>query len=431
MTRTTLVALLALVPAFALAQGSTGPRPVPEGGPAVAAPPPDLPAAQRPSGPGDATRAPDAQAPVTEAVPPPDTYTIKPGDTLWDLSGRFLNNPWYWPKIWSYNPEISNPHWIYPGNVLKFYPGAEEAPTRVEPVGPGTPVAAATAEEQAEAEEDLADAPAKELEDFSRADFKLPATIEQTDAVAVAGPYKIGFVPQRNRFALHDTFVTPRELAESGAITAAFEEKAMLATFDRAYAKFDKPADVKVGETYVIYKTKRAVRHPSSETEIFGYQSQILGAAKVVALDDRAATLTIVSAFEPIERGALLGPWTQKFYRAVERRPNKKTVEGQIIGAQSDIVTQYGEHHMVFIDRGERDGVEEGNVFTVLRSGDQYARDLRRGTWDDALPIEAVGQLLVVDVKEHASTALVTRSLKELLLGDRIEMRPDQGSGGN
>ena len=194
----------------------------------------------------------------------------------------------------------------------------------------------------------------------------------------------------------------------------------MLATFDRAYAKFDKPADVKVGETYVIYKTKRAVRHPSSETEMFGYQSQILGAAKVVALDDRAATLTIVSAFEPIERGALLGPWTQKFYRAVERRPNKKTVEGQIIGAQSDIVTQYGEHHMVFIDRGERDGVEEGNVFTVLRSGDQYARDLRRGTWDDALPIEAVGQLLVVDVKEHASTALVTRSLKELLLGDRI-----------
>ena len=98
MTRTTLVALLALVPAFALAQGSTGPGPVPEGGPAVAAPPPDLPAAPRPSGPGDATRAPDAQAPVTEAVPPPDTYTIKPGDTLWDLSGRFLNNPWYWPK---------------------------------------------------------------------------------------------------------------------------------------------------------------------------------------------------------------------------------------------------------------------------------------------------------------------------------------------
>jgi hypothetical protein len=428
MTRTILVALLALAPALALAQGA--PRPVAEGGPAIAPPP-------RTAAPGDAAAAQElqAQAPVNEAVPPPDTYTIKPGDTLWDLSGRFLNNPWYWPKIWSYNPEISNPHWIYPGNILKFYPSQEEAPTRVEPVGPGTPIAAASAEESAaavEAEEELGE-PAKELEDFSRADLKAPAPVEQNDAVAVAGPYKIGFTPHRSRYALHDTFVTPRELAESGEITAAFEERAMLATLDRAYAKFEKPAEVKVGETYIVYKTKGAIHHPASkdQKEIFGYQSQIIGAAKVVAVEDKAATLIITQAMEPIERGALLGPWSQKFYRPVDRRPNKKAIAGQIIGTQYEVVTQYGEHHMVFLDRGEKDGVEEGNVFTVLRSGEQYAQDVRKATWDDSLPIEVVGQLLVVDVKEHASTALVTRSMKELLLGDRVEMRPEEGSGGN
>jgi hypothetical protein len=435
MIRTTLVTLLALVPAFALAQGVPPPaaRPSPDGGPAIASPPP----ASRDAGARDATAAPDAQAPANEAVPPPDTYTIKPGDTLWDLSGRFLNNPWYWPKIWSYNPEISNPHWIFPGNVLRFYPSAEEAPTRVEPVGPGTPIAAALeapGEETPAAAEDeeVAEPAVKELEDFSRADLKAPAPVEQSDSVAVAGPYKIGYVPQRSRYALHDTFVTPRELAESGAITAAFEEKAMLSTLDRAYARFENPTDVKVGETYIIYKTKGAVRHPASKgKEIFGYQSQIIGAAKVTAIEEKAATLTITQAIEPIERGALLGPWTQKFFRPVDRRPNKKAVEGQIIGTQYEVVTQYGEHHMVFIDRGERDGVEEGNVFTVLRSGEQYGKDVRKATWDDALPIEAVGQLLVVDVKEHASTALVTKSIKELLLGDRVEMRPEQGSGGN
>jgi hypothetical protein len=59
------------------------------------------------------------------SVPPPDTYTVRPGDTLWDLSGRFLNNPWYWPKVWSFNPEITNPHWIDPGNVLRFCPGSD------------------------------------------------------------------------------------------------------------------------------------------------------------------------------------------------------------------------------------------------------------------------------------------------------------------
>ena len=68
------------------------------------------------------------------AVPPPDTYTVRPGDTLWDLSGRFLNNPWYWPKIWSYNPDVANPHWIYPGNTLKFFPSGEEGAVEVVPV---------------------------------------------------------------------------------------------------------------------------------------------------------------------------------------------------------------------------------------------------------------------------------------------------------
>jgi hypothetical protein len=75
--------------------------------------------------------------------------------------------------------------------------------------------------------------------------------------------------------------------------------------------------------------------------------------------------------------------------------------------------------------------VEEGNVFTVLRSGDQYRRDPLAPTWDTELPVEPVGELIVVDVKERASAALVTRSLKELMIGDHVETRPEAGSGGN
>src|SRR5437868_5407958 len=64
--------------------------------------------------------------PDTDIKPVPGTpeeYTITKGDTLWDLSQKFLNNPWYWPKIWSLNPSIENPHWIYPGNKLRIVPG--------------------------------------------------------------------------------------------------------------------------------------------------------------------------------------------------------------------------------------------------------------------------------------------------------------------
>ena len=63
----------------------------------------------------------------------PETYVVRYGDTLWDLCAKFLNNPWYWPKIWSYNPGLDNPHWINPGTVLRFYPQTEESPAPVQP----------------------------------------------------------------------------------------------------------------------------------------------------------------------------------------------------------------------------------------------------------------------------------------------------------
>ncbi|HET9036384.1 MAG TPA: LysM peptidoglycan-binding domain-containing protein, partial [Myxococcaceae bacterium] len=77
------------------------------------------------------------QGEVQTAPPeaPSQIHTVEKGDTLWDLSSKYLGSPWYWPKVWSYNPQIANPHWIYPGNQVRFYPGnggAQETPTRAE-----------------------------------------------------------------------------------------------------------------------------------------------------------------------------------------------------------------------------------------------------------------------------------------------------------
>jgi LysM domain-containing protein len=417
------LAVLAVLPAAALAQVAA-PRavaPEPPAAGAPAAPPQD----EGPAAPleGSATATDAGRG----AVPPPDTYTIRPGDTLWDLSGRFLNNPWYWPKIWSYNPEITNPHWIYPGNVLKFYPAAEEGPARVEAV----PAPVATTEAPA-AEEEEGEA-VRELEDLSKANLKERATPQEREAVVVAGPYKIAYVPPKSKFARHDTFVTPRELAESGTLSAAFEEKLMLSSEDRAYARFQNAAEVKVGETYVLYRTERPIYHPITK-ELFGYQSVVLGSARVVAVDEKAATVIIRQAYDPIERGAMLGPWTEKFYRAVPRKPNRQDLLGRIIASEADNISIVGEHHVVFVDKGQADGVEEGNVFTVVRSGDLYGRNPYVAPWDERFPKENVGRLLVIDVKERASAALVTRSLRELVVGDRVEMQAESagqaGSGG-
>jgi hypothetical protein len=413
MTRTLILAL------FAVAQFAAGGR-------ALAQPaPPAAPGGGAPKAPAEKVE--EEEAPVVipaegsapaaaggqGAVPPPDTYTVRPGDTLWDLAGRFLNNPWYWPKVWSYNPEITNPHWIDPGQLLRFFPSAEEAPARVEPVDVAEP-------------EPEPEAP-KELEDFSKSELSGATDLLDEDAaVAVSGPYKIGYVPPRSTTARHETFVTKRELEESGELFGAFEDKLMLSTTDQTYARFKGGVEVKKGEAYVIYRTEREIRHPITH-EVFGYQTVVIGAGRVTAVDEKAVKLTITQTFEPIERGALLGPWSEKFVKQVARRANGAALTGAILGAQQEILTLLGEHHVVFIDKGKEDGVQEGNVFKVVRAGDPYGGPMARADWDDSLPKEDVGDLLVIDVKDHASTALVTKSIVELYVGDRIEMRPEGG----
>jgi hypothetical protein len=414
MTRTQILVLAALAPlafgARALAQEPSAPP----GGEAA-------PVAEEAAAPveGSAPAAADGQG----AVPPPDTYTVRPGDTLWDLSGRFLNNPWYWPKVWSYNPEITNPHWIDPGQLLRFFPSAEEAPTRVEPVEGVAPMAEAEPEPEVEAP--------RELEDFSKAELGGSSDLVDEDAaVAVSGPYKIGYVAPRSTTARHETFVTRQEIEESGELFGAFEDKLMLSTTDSTYARFKGSAEVKKGEAYVIYRTEREIVHPVTK-EVFGYQTVIVGAGRVTAVEEKAVKLTITQTFEPIERGAKLGPWSDKFVKQVSRRPNGSSINGVIVGAQQEILSLLGEHHVVFIDKGKNDGVQEGNLFKVVRAGDPYGGPMTTAPWDDSLPKEDVGELLVIDVKDHASTALVTRSLFELYLGDRIEMRAEAGAGAN
>jgi len=439
-------ALVSLLPVAALAQGPAGPidrarqagpalqkgasqreamaEPPPEG----AEPPPDEPgsavdltkAAEKlegtaPEG-GPGAAGPEA---APGAAQPPDTYTVKPGDTLWDLSGRFLNNPWYWPKVWSYNPEITNPHWIYPGNVVRFFPSAEEAPTRVEPVAP---VAAA--------EEEQVSAP-RELEELSRGRIDRPEQLGDDDAVAVVGPYKVGHVPSRPAPIRRDSFMTRMQLEEAGRIVGAFEEKLILTHLDKIYARFKDRGAVRVGQTYAIYRSEGPIHHPKTGEPV-GYKTLILGQARVTRLDDKAATLLITAAYDAIDRGDYLGPWSDRLVKAIQLRPNQAAVEGYIVAVTPSVLTSVGESNVVYLDRGQADGVEEGNTFQVLRSGDRSVAPPDRPTYDARLPLEVVGTLVVYDVKERNSSAFVTRSLFELYVGDRVAMRPAgaAGSGG-
>ncbi len=443
-----LVALVSLLPVAALAQGPAGPidaarqagakqqagierreKLVDQAAPQEAGePPPGEPPPEEPSNAVDLTRAAEkleGGAPEPEQGPqppgaaqPPDTYTVKPGDTLWDLSGRFLNNPWYWPKVWSYNPEITNPHWIYPGNVVRFFPSAEEAPTRVEPVAP-----VAAAEEEVSAP--------RELEDLSKGRIDKPEQLGEDDAVAVVGPYKVGQVASRPAPIRRDSFMTRMQLEEAGRIVGAFEERLMLTHLDKIYARFKDPGAVRAGQTYAIYRSEGPIHHPKTGEPV-GYKTLILGQAKVTRLDEKAVTLVVTAAYDPIDRGDYLGPWSEKLVKSIQIRPNHASVDGHIVAVTPSVLTGLGESNVVYLDKGQADGVEEGNTFKVLRSGDRSKEPPDRPSYDARLPVEVVGTLVIFDVKERNSSAFVARSLFELYVGDRVEMRPagSAGSGG-
>jgi hypothetical protein len=335
-----------------------------------------------------------------------ENYVIQRGDTLWDLSGKYLDSPWYWPKLWSYNPQIENPHWIYPGNPLRLSPAGAEAPARID-------VASA------------ADAvPPKELDDLTRGNIDRAQMIDDEDTVTVGGPYKIGGMRPKGPAVQRNSFVTANQLDSSGTVVAAFEEKMFLTTGDRIYGRFKDPGSVKVGQVFSVYRSDGAIIHPVTNRR-FGWKTVILGSARVTAVEPgKAASLVITYVNDGIERGDLIGPSAEQARRPLFVRPNRSSVDAFVIGVQPAILTGAAEFNVVYLDKGKADGVDEGNTFEVVRSGDPMLEPIDRPLNTPGLPREVIGHVVVFDAQERASSAYVRRSITELLVGDHVEMRP-------
>jgi hypothetical protein len=317
-----------------------------------------------------------------------DTHTVERGDTLWDISGRYLQNPWYWPRVWSFNPQIENPHWIYPGDEVRLQQDGA-TPLSQDPMA-----------------------------DLSSGTFHNPGS----DDVTLAG--RIGVQLPKNLLAPRVGFVTEQELAESGSLAKSWEEKTLLMEGDRIYIEWDATQPVEVGGNYVIYRTDRSISHPE-EGGTVGYLTRILGTARVVEARPNAQYVTAVisSSLSEIERGDRIGPMADALSHRVSRSANAAEVNAFILATLEDNLAELGQGHLVFLDRGSADGVATGNTFDVVRAGDGLDDDGYTPYYDETLPRENIGSLIVVDVKEKTSAAIVVRSIRELRIGDRLEMR--------
>ncbi|MCP3101291.1 LysM peptidoglycan-binding domain-containing protein [Myxococcus sp. K15C18031901] len=333
-------------------------------------------------------------APKGRDSAPGEVHTVQDGDTLWDLSSRYLGSPWYWPKVWSYNPEIANPHWIYPGNQVRFFANGEEVPQRVD-TGEETP------------------------------DVAAPTELSGGDMVSVSG--KIGYDVSSSRPVTTQGFVTTRELDEAGRIDGSTSGAFLLSFPDNVYVRFKRKGDAKVGDRYVIFHTTQEVKHPKSGAKL-GYLTDFVGTLRVIRVDQNVVTAQIVDTWDGIERGDLVGPYGEKLSERVAPRPNAKEVRGSIVTALVPYLSQFGEHHTLVVDRGSSDGVALGNTFTILRQGDPSNEVLGKpvkepNQKEKSYPWESIGTCMVTEVKERTSNCLVIRSLQEIINGDRAVMQ--------
>ncbi|WP_257456441.1 LysM peptidoglycan-binding domain-containing protein [Archangium lipolyticum] len=339
---------------------------------------------------------------------PGEVHTVERGDTLWDLSQKYLGSPWYWPKVWSYNPEIANPHWIYPGNNVRFFPAGEEVPSRVEAgVGP------APSEMVAET---------GDIAEGSEMDTSGPA-------VEVTG--KLTFEPKASRTVMTHGFVTTRELEEAGRIEGASTEATMLSYPDNVYVRFKRKADAKVGDRYVVFHTVESVKHPVTKRPV-GFLTEFVGTLRVVQLGDHFVTAQVMDTWDAITRGDLVGPFGERLVEQVVTRRNEKEVAGVVITALVPYLTLIGEHHFLVIDKGSSDGVQVGNTFTITRQGDPgvghvLELDLPiKKRKPQPMPTENIALCLVTEVKDRTSNCVLTYSIQEVASGARAVMRVGQ-----
>lgn len=320
-------------------------------------------------------------APTSGATP--ELHVVQKGDTLWSLCSKYFNDPWRWPRLWAANPVITNPHWIFPGDIVRLGGGGTSA---VAPA-PSAPVASAAR---------------KGLTSVNR----LNAYDGSAELLREMG------------------FVETKDLDQAGTITGSREEKLMLSSNDQAYLRYPDKTPLRAGERYSVFSTDSDEPVVDATTgKSYGYLVRILGDIVVNQIaENDVARGTLVDTVVPIERGARVSPFVHQFKR-VEPRPSDVNLEARVIATFAPN-TLLGPGHFVVLNRGKRDGVQVGNRTFVVRRGDGYRANLE--SWeihDPGSPREVVGEILVVDVRDDASVAWIARSNKELKVGELTEMR--------
>ncbi|MFP6687657.1 MAG: LysM peptidoglycan-binding domain-containing protein [Polyangiaceae bacterium] len=319
----------------------------------------------------------------------PELHTVKRKDTFWRISLKYFGNAYQWPRIWSYNAHVQNPHWLYPGDQIRL---------------------------------------------------RGHQGVTQTgDGVGFARRKRL--VPRSTIFQRTLGFALDTSVPTWGTLLGSPDDQMLLSTQDEIYIKLNPPHRVRVGQLLTLFE-RRKVSNPTSLHFVW-----IRGIAKVNRYnkDTHMVRARIVEALDVVERGVFVGPMHRKM-RAVTPTKNKKTISAKIIGALYPHQF-YGQYTVVFIDKGKTDGVEVGNRFFAVSRGDLW-RDGIRGAGaladvrplieedgnavvertpdtdePDLYPAETYAELTAVHVRSSVTTCVVNGAVREIGRGAVVVAR--------
>jgi LysM repeat protein len=310
----------------------------------------------------------------------PIIYTVKQGDTLWDISQRFIKDPYYWPNLWSNNPAIGNPHLIYPGQKLRIYDGRIE----IIPVG----------------------------------------EVAGDVGAAVMTPEEILLIPT---FGGAQSFISTSELDSLGTLVDTVDNRVMVTTGDTIFLEMQDLAAVNPGDIFELITMGPKVIHPTAPKKLgwqladpIGFQTIQLGTVEITEVTPTVAVATITNALREIKRGSKVRPYTPVPDR-IPRLFADEIVEGYIIADDIGKLAM-GQWEIILLDIGQESGLMVGHELDLFRQ--RKATEQADKTKKLVLPDIDLGDAIVLEVRQGYSEALIIRTTNlPLYRGDQVRTK--------
>jgi hypothetical protein len=321
----------------------------------------------------------------------PERYVVVKGDTLWDISERFLKDPWRWPEIWAGNDQIANPHLIYPGDIIRliFIDGKprlvinDNVPTR-------------TSKEAAKT-------------------IKLSPKIREIPIKKAVSTIPLTEI---NAFLSRTRIVAPDELEKAPHILAGKDGRIILSPGLNAYARGDFSNG---SETYNIYRNGHEYIDPETGT-LLGIQAIDVGSANISALEDDIATFNIVRSTTEVRVGDRLLPrGAENIATQFQPTPISNDATGQIMTVERG-VSQAGRLDIITLNLGEENGLSQGDLLGIFKKGwsvrDRNAQP--KTSKNVTLPDERAGLVMVFQTFPNMSLGIILEAESGIKIGDIV-----------